>query len=174
MALRPCPECGKEVSDKAPTCPHCGAPQGEAASASSASTATSRRSPSQDRRRLTLILLVVVIAVAAFVAWRLAAPVLQTAGIVPAPRWSVDNAGGDDACTVLGDYCMRVRCAVVNIGNAAGAAYVVATVYPDQGGQLTKRGTVSLQPGQRDTVVLDFPEAEMGREYRYSCSYLPL
>lgn len=26
MALKPCEECGKEVSDKAAACPHCGAP----------------------------------------------------------------------------------------------------------------------------------------------------
>jgi hypothetical protein len=26
MALIPCPECGSEVSDKAPTCPKCGVP----------------------------------------------------------------------------------------------------------------------------------------------------
>lgn len=26
MALINCPECGQSVSDKAPTCPHCGAP----------------------------------------------------------------------------------------------------------------------------------------------------
>ena len=26
MALIKCPECGREVSDKAPACPHCGAP----------------------------------------------------------------------------------------------------------------------------------------------------
>jgi hypothetical protein len=26
MALSPCPECQKDVSDKAPTCPHCGVP----------------------------------------------------------------------------------------------------------------------------------------------------
>lgn len=26
MALIQCPECGKKVSDKAPTCPNCGAP----------------------------------------------------------------------------------------------------------------------------------------------------
>ena len=27
MALIKCYECGKEISDKAPSCPHCGAPQ---------------------------------------------------------------------------------------------------------------------------------------------------
>jgi hypothetical protein len=26
MALKPCPECGKEVSSVAPNCPHCGHP----------------------------------------------------------------------------------------------------------------------------------------------------
>jgi hypothetical protein len=34
MALMSCPECGKQVSDKAAACPHCGAPI--AASSSSA------------------------------------------------------------------------------------------------------------------------------------------
>ena len=28
MALIQCPECKKEISSKAPTCPHCGAPVG--------------------------------------------------------------------------------------------------------------------------------------------------
>ena len=27
MALIKCYECGKEISDKAPSCPHCGAPK---------------------------------------------------------------------------------------------------------------------------------------------------
>ncbi len=31
MALVYCRECGKQVSDQAPTCPNCGAPQGVAA-----------------------------------------------------------------------------------------------------------------------------------------------
>lgn len=29
MAIIPCEECGKEVSTKAPTCPHCGYPRME-------------------------------------------------------------------------------------------------------------------------------------------------
>lgn len=29
MALIKCPECGKEISDKAPTCPNCGCPKNE-------------------------------------------------------------------------------------------------------------------------------------------------
>lgn len=34
MALIDCPECGGQVSDRAPTCPHCGVPIANAASAS--------------------------------------------------------------------------------------------------------------------------------------------
>lgn len=30
MALIKCPECGKEISDKAGACPHCGCPIGNA------------------------------------------------------------------------------------------------------------------------------------------------
>ena len=29
MSLIKCPECGKEISDKAPACPNCGCPQNE-------------------------------------------------------------------------------------------------------------------------------------------------
>jgi hypothetical protein len=36
MALKPCPECKNEVSDKAPTCPHCGYPLIASPSGSSA------------------------------------------------------------------------------------------------------------------------------------------
>lgn len=31
MALVQCPECGREISDRAPSCPHCGVPLSEAA-----------------------------------------------------------------------------------------------------------------------------------------------
>ena len=30
MALIPCRECGKEIADSAPACPHCGAPKADA------------------------------------------------------------------------------------------------------------------------------------------------
>lgn len=33
MALIKCPECGKEISDKAGACPHCGCPIGNATQA---------------------------------------------------------------------------------------------------------------------------------------------
>ena len=36
MALMSCPECAKQISDKAPACPHCGAPMNAPIAASTA------------------------------------------------------------------------------------------------------------------------------------------
>jgi len=43
MSLIDCPECGSQVSDRAPTCPHCGVP---IAAAPAASAADKRSAPS--------------------------------------------------------------------------------------------------------------------------------
>lgn len=40
MALIDCPECGGQVSDRAPTCPHCGVPIASSAKAHSGATST--------------------------------------------------------------------------------------------------------------------------------------
>lgn len=48
MALRPCTECGREVSDLATTCPHCGAP-------------VARTSPNRVALALVLVLVVCVV-----------------------------------------------------------------------------------------------------------------
>lgn len=64
MALIACPECGSEVSDKAPTCPRCGAP---IAPAKLANVPTSRR-----RVRTVVILSVagvVLLLLAGYAAW---------------------------------------------------------------------------------------------------------
>lgn len=51
MALIDCPECGGQVSDRAPTCPHCGVPvanaAGSAASSQSASAGPDAADPTQ-------------------------------------------------------------------------------------------------------------------------------
>jgi len=39
MALEKCPECGKEISSNAESCPHCGAPTLNAKSAAASSSA---------------------------------------------------------------------------------------------------------------------------------------
>lgn len=50
MALIACPECGKQISDKAPTCPHCGAPALSAPVAAQEREQYAAIFPDQDKR----------------------------------------------------------------------------------------------------------------------------
>ncbi len=56
MALMPCPECEKEVSDKAPTCPNCGTPiANREADKETGVTLTTIQGTSKKFKRLILI-----------------------------------------------------------------------------------------------------------------------
>ena len=116
-----------------------------------------------------MLLLVALLAAVAPSAWRATEAARQSAGLAPAPRFVVDNAGGEDGCTVLGDYCMRVACAVVNIGDAYGATSVLAVLFENDEIVATHRATRQLGAGQRDTVRFEFPEARMSKEHKYRC-----
>ncbi len=59
MALITCPECGKEVSDRAASCPHCGCPL---------ETASAGAVPAASKKKLALFVCAAVVAVAAVVA----------------------------------------------------------------------------------------------------------
>jgi hypothetical protein len=48
MALIPCPECATEVSERAPTCPRCGAPIAGAAQPNTPATAAGTGKPASD------------------------------------------------------------------------------------------------------------------------------
>lgn len=167
MALHPCIECRKDISDKASVCPNCGAPQ---PSVNTASLTENKGNSSVVKTVLSLL----VIFISVFIIWKIAAPMLKTTGVMPVAKWSVDNIVGNDECTVLGNYCMRVRCAVTNVGDDKGATQVIATIRSNDGIQTTKRSTVILQPNEKNVQVFDFPEAEMNREYKYLCSSEPL
>jgi hypothetical protein len=47
MALIDCPECGGQVSDRAPTCPHCGVPIAAAAGTTATASAVADTTPDQ-------------------------------------------------------------------------------------------------------------------------------
>ena len=112
--------------------------------------------------------------VVAFVAYRLVRPALGKVGVVSSARFAIDNAGGDESCTVLGDYCMQVRCAVTNIGDASGVSRVAVELLEDNAVVSTHRATTRLLgPGERETLTLDFPEATLAsKEHQYRCTPL--
>jgi hypothetical protein len=166
LALIQCPECKREISDQALACPHCGAPR---ASSPQAPREQSVPRATPNRRPILMVILAAVLVVAAYLVSR---PTLQKAGVVASARFAVDNAGGDEQCTVLGDYCMRVRCAVTNIGETSGVARVAADFLEDDTLVATHRGTTELlEPGQHDTLTLNFPEATMAStQHQYRCN----
>jgi hypothetical protein len=153
------------MSDQAQACPHCGAPVQKPAPSTAGATSTGIG------RGVRSIVLVGLVAVLGFIVYRVSRPALQNAGVVPSARFAIDNAGGDESCTTLGDYCMRVRCAVTNIGDASGTSRLAADFVEDGKVIATHRGTTQLlAPGQHDTLTLDFPEATLAsREHQYRC-----
>lgn len=161
-----CRECGGKVSTEAAACPHCGAPTAQRPSDSGTKSKTRRRGIGGSALRIVGL---VILIVAAFIAWKLARPGLEDVGVLKAPKWVVENAGGDDSCTRVGDFCMRTKCLVRNVGDDAGAVDVRAVLDEQGGRQVEKRTTLRLAPGQSETLTFDFFEAEMGRQYRYGC-----
>jgi len=93
----------------------------------------------------------------------------DTPAAAPAPKWIIDNVDANDSCTALGEYCVRVRCAITNSGTAAGIAQVAADLAEDSVVIATRRATRSLDVGAQDTLVLDFPEANLGKEHSFRC-----
>ncbi len=57
MGLISCPDCGREISDVAPTCPNCGRPLRSAVQASPTATLSKTSSPRQNRRGCVFLFL---------------------------------------------------------------------------------------------------------------------
>jgi hypothetical protein len=117
------------------------------------------------------IVVIFVVALGAFLVYRMNRPALERAGVVASARFAIDNAGANEDCTVLGDYCVRIRCAVTNIGDASGISQLAADLQEDSKVIATHRATSRmLDPGQHDTLTLDFPEATLASTaHQYRC-----
>ena len=173
MALMFCTACGKEISDAAPSCPHCGhAPRGVGSSGG----------------RMVKWLLVFAGGAA------LCFGVLATIGTLyakPKPPEIVDGSGGtppalppkpvaaakfivmehsqrDDECTELGDYCIRVHCTFYNDGDAAGLRAIGAQLVDGSESVAVRESTLTLLPDSRQQLFFDFKEAELEGDHHYS------
>ena len=174
MALIQCQECKQEISDQAVACPHCGAPQHHAAVSPPPPAASAPRPRRAGGPALILLAILVIGGVVAFrVIQRGATNANASASVSPAPRWLVDNIDANESCTVLGEFCIRVRCAVTNGGTAEGVVQVAAELNEDSVMIGTRRGTRTLAPGQQDTLIFDFPEANLGKDHTFRCSPIP-
>lgn len=170
MSLIRCSECGREFSDRSAACPHCGGPTPRHAAGKSKKEKAAGANGTHVVLHFALV--IVLLSLGSQLS-RVFRPVLHAAGMAPSARWVVDNAGGDEGCSVLGDYCVRVRCVVTNAGDAAGTARLVATLYEDSGVvKANHTATRYLLPARQDTVVFDFPEAALSKKQSSGCAIL--
>jgi hypothetical protein len=190
MSLVPCPECNQQVSTLAATCPHCGAPLQPAAAPAPASAppppppppaptpepvrpVAAIPEPEQPARGFPwFLVLMAAVIVGIVLLQRKKSDGSQgpdTPAAAPAPKWIIDNVDANESCTVVGEYCIRVRCAITNSGTAAGIAQIAADLSEDSVVIATRKATRSLDVGAQDTLVLDFPEANLGKDHRFRC-----
>ena len=192
MSLVPCPECNQQVSTLAATCPHCGAPLQHAAATASAPpspppppapapaptpepvrappTTLAPEAPARGFPWFLVLMAAVIVGIVLLQRKKSdGSQGADTPAAAPAPKWIIDNVDANDSCTELGEYCVRVRCAITNSGTAAGIAQVAADLAEDSVVIATRRATHSLDVGAQDTLVLDFPEANLGKEHSFRC-----
>jgi len=168
VALRFCTECGKEVSDRALACPHCGHPVEDAIVPQKVEPPVvivkKNSHPVLTFIGIAAIVLVVLLGIAIVIV------VTHKEARFVATDWT-----SDDACTQWNDYCINVYCTYKNIGNGTGQQRVRV--------QLTDRATgilradhyndLTLAPQESQRLTFTFPEAELDWRVSYQCKVDP-
>lgn len=94
------------------------------------------------------------------------------AGSTPLASFQVESFSGDESCSKLLDYCIRVSCNVRNAGPVPGQA-VVDLLFMDANGSLQQKETqrIELGPGDSRTIRYDFKEAKLlgSHDYKIDC-----
>ncbi len=169
MALQFCMECGKQISDQATVCPHCGFPiQGKAAPQQQGQSpvVTVKKNSHPVLTFIGAAALVVVILIGALVLY---------AVLHKAPKFAITGSSSDAACTQLTDYCITVYCDYQNVGNGAGTKTVRAQLL-DKNTQAVRADhftSLTLSPQESQRMTFTFPEAELDWEVSYVCQVDP-
>lgn len=97
---------------------------------------------------------------------------LVSTGPAQAAHFIATDVLGDESCTVVGDYCLRVHCTFQNTGDAAGENRVRAQLLSEDQSQVVAERTSSLTllPNATQRVTFDFPEATIEMKTRARCS----
>lgn len=178
MALTRCKECGKEVSDRAPRCPHCGNPFGSVPTSGGQTTVIEKNS----HPILTFIgaasVIVGVLAVIGLMRGSDEAAAAKTPlPRVPAPaaKFVVTDVLMDENCTELGDYCITVHCTFQNSGDAAGMFRVRAKLLQKGSDRVlaNRYSDLTLLPAGTQRLDFNFKEAELGWEVSSLCQVDP-
>jgi hypothetical protein len=160
MPLIYCRACGKEVSDQALSCPHCGQP---IAAAGPPLVAQPPRTFVKVAKGIAwLVVLGIVILIVVSILTKKASPPPPTA------VFAVTDNLSDEACTQLGDYCIRVHCTYQNNGDGPGEKRVGAQLLDENKVVAERQSSLTLLPGKSQRLNFDFPEAELGDQHHYT------
>jgi hypothetical protein len=179
MALTRCPECGKDVSDRAPVCPHCGNPSGPAQPAVETKFVTVEKN---SHPFLTFIggaaIVVGILAVIGLMREsndKASAKPLAFKPPAPAARFAITDVLMDEGCTELGDYCITVHCTFQNAGTAPGQFRVRALLLEKGSDRVLANhySDLTLLPAGLQRLDFTFKEAELGWEVRSECRVDP-
>ena len=168
MALQFCTECGKEVSNKAAACPHCGHPVEDAIVP----------------QRLDAPVVIVkknshpvltVVGIVAIVVAVLVGVVILIAVTHKESKFIARDATSDDACTQWNDYCINVYCTFENVGNAGGQERVRVQLLDTSTRQVRADhyDDLTLAPQESQRLKFTFPEAELDWRVSFMCSVDP-
>ena len=168
LALQFCTECGKEVSNKASACPHCGHPVEDA-------IVPQRVEPpvvivKKNSHPILTVIGIVAIALALLVGIAILIVALHKES-----RFVTRDGTSDDACTQLYDYCINVYCTYDNVGNAAGQQRVRAQLLDTatRAIRADHYDDLTLAPQESQRLKFSFPEAELDWKVSFVCSVDP-
>lgn len=181
MALTRCNECGKEVSDRAPGCPHCGNPFGPAVTPT-----VEPRVIAVEKNSHPILTFIggaaVVVGILAAIGLMdsdetaSATSPLKVKAPAAAARFVVTDVLMDENCTELGDYCVSVHCTFQNSGNAAGKFRVRAKLLQKGSDRVLADhySELTLLPAGTQRVDFTFKEAELSWEVSSLCQVDPV
>jgi hypothetical protein len=165
VAIQFCIECGKQVSDRAASCPHCGHPVQGASAPQPSPQPPVVPVKKNSHPVLTVIggaaVVVLVLGIVALVVF------LKTAK----SKFEVTDKITDTNCTKLTDFCIDVNCTYQNAGTAKGTLRVRAQLLDKNSGEVKadRYSDLNLGPGESQRVTFSFPEAELDWEVSSVC-----
>ena len=168
MSIMYCSECGKEVSDRAAACPHCGNPLQGMEQMPIAPAAPGKKS-----HPVLIFLGVAAVAVVLLVILGIVV-LLANKPAAKAQFVATDNVT-DENCTQLTDYCINVNCTFQNQGQAAGVRRVRAQLI-DKSTQEVRAdhdSDLTLLPNATQRLTFSFPEAEIDWQVSSMCRVDP-
>ncbi len=164
MALQFCTECGKEVSDRARACPHCGHPVEDA-------IVPQKTEPSVVVVKKNSHPVLTVFGIVAVVVAVLIGILVIIAITHKEAKFVATDSASDANCTQLTDYCINVYCTYHNAGTASGEQTVRAQLLDTASGQVRADHYtgLTLSPQESQRLTFTFPEAELDWRVSYVC-----